>query len=451
MIKRLDQSDNAVAEVVGYSLLLGIIIVSIGICSVLAVPLINDAKEAAYLKNMEQGFTVLDSKASLAAIGKHPAQIVQMYSQAGDITVDDRTFSRISLVFENRTGSCTIYNESLGTIQYQLGENTIAYEGGGVFRKHPGQGDPIMITPPEFHYNGETLTLPIIRINSNQSVGGAGVVSLNLVSSNNPTVLFPDPDKNLEFSNPLVSDKTIKMYIKSDYYKAWAKYIQERTEASVTTNDAAKEVRVALNSKPLDHDQDLEPPIDVFGFNLENESALHNFSFTLPNGTSDLDMKMFTSPTKTESYFSFDVKKAGGLGTGGVTITLEYHALGKTEEWQYDVQSLKDADDNFNINLLNTSVSTTYKSSDSSWTWENETSPWNKTFSMNDAGPDGKKLMQHYLSLVGPTFSFYSSTEPNEWKGFDESASSYTLYYEVVPPRITYLHIVEHKIQANVA
>ncbi|MCD4842663.1 MAG: hypothetical protein K8R08_11810 [Methanosarcinales archaeon] len=448
MGKRLEHSQDAVSEVVGYTLLLGIIVVAIGIISMTALPVIQDAKEKAYLKNMEQGFTVLDSKASLVSIGKQPTQIVQMYTQAGGITVNDSSLSRIKVSFTNGTTTYVVYDESMGTIQYQLGDNKIAYEGGGVFRKYPGEGDPVIITPPEFHYNGETLTLPIIRINSNQSVGGTGVVTLRLVSEQTPNVLFPNPDDNPEYTNPLLLGKQINVVIKSDYYKAWAKYIEERTEAAVTTNDATKETTVSLNAKPNDQTIDLSPPIDVYGFNVDNESALHNFNFTLPDGTSNLDMRMMTSPTKTEPYFSFDLKKSGGLATGGVTITLEYHASGKKEEWLYDVQPLKDDDSNFNVNLLNDS-GTIYKSADSSWTWENETSPWNKTFSINDAGPNGNKLMQHYLSLVGPTFSFYPDSSPH-WNGFNESETTYVLHYEVMPPRITYLHIVEHKMQVNV-
>jgi hypothetical protein len=446
MKKRFEHSEDAVSEVVGYTLLLGIIVLAIGIISFTALPIIQDSKEQAYLKNVEQGFTVLDSRASLTSLGKQPTQIVQMYTQAGSITVDDTSFSHITITFTNGTTRLVVYNESLGTIQYQLGDNKIAYEGGGVFRKYPGEGDPVLITPPEFHYNGETLTLPIIKINSNQSVGGTGVVTLRLVSDQTPYVVFPNPDHNPEFINPLLLGKQVNVIIKSDYYKTWAEYIEERTDAWATTNDDTKETTVTLNIKPNDQTRKLDPPIGVYGYNVDNESALHNLNFTLPEGTSDLKMRMMTSPTKTEPYFSFFIEKSGGMGTGGVTITLEYHASGKIERWEYDVQSLKDADDNFNVNLLNDS-GTAYKSSDDSWTWENETSPWNKTFDSGDPGPDGNKLMQHYLSLVGPTFSFYPDSSPY-WNGFNASTTTYVLYYDVMPPRITYLHIVEHRIQS---
>ena len=446
MGKRLKHSEDAVSEVVGYTLLLGIIVMAIGIISVTALPIIQDAKEKAYLKNVEQGFTVLDSKVSLVSLGKQPTQIVQMYTQAGGITVNDTGFSHMKVTFTNGTTTYVVYDGSIGNIQYQLGNNKIAYEGGGVFRKYPGEGDPVIITPPEFHYNGETLTLPIIRINSNQSFSGTGVVTLRLVSEHTPNVLFPNPP---EYTNPLLLGKQVNVVIKSDYYKAWAKYIEERTEATVTTNDATKEATITLNAKPNDQTLNLNPPIDVYGFNVDDESALHDFSFVLPkDGTAaNFNMKMYTSTT--EPYFSIEMKKSGGLGVGGVSIYLEYHDGGAAEIWDYTVQALLDADGNYVIDILNASSGTVLgPSSDDTWTWANETPPWNQTFHKGDAGPDGQKLMQHYLSLVGPTFSFYPASSPY-WDGFEQDGSTYVLYYEVMPPRITYLHIVEHKIQAN--
>jgi len=122
MVKCLEHSQDAVSEVVGYTLLLGIIVIAVGIISMTAFPVILDAKEKACLKNMEQGFTVLDSKASLASIGKQPTQIVQMYTQAGSITVNDSSLSRIKVTFTNGPTTYVVYDESMGTIQYQLGE-----------------------------------------------------------------------------------------------------------------------------------------------------------------------------------------------------------------------------------------------------------------------------------------------------------------------------------------
>lgn len=451
MGKRLEHSQDAVSEVVGYTLLLGIIVLGIGIISLTALPIIQDAKEQAYLKNVEQGFTVLDSKASLASIGKQPTQIVQMYTQAGDITVNDSGLSRIKVTFTNGTATYVVYNESMGTIQYQLGDNKIAYEGGGVFRKYPGEGDPVMITPPEFHYNGETLTLPIIRINSNQSVGGTGVVTLRLVSEQTPNVLFPNPDDNPEYTNPLLLGKQVNVVIKSDYYKAWAKYIKERTEASALTNDVTKEVKVILNTKPNDQEQDLDFPIDVYGFDTVNDSALQNFSFSL-NATEDgFSSFHLTLQTDTDPPFIIEMEKCGGLGPGGVTVFFRYGNFPIQEEWMTNVTWIYESGE-WIFDFIEVFDTAEYVGNDDSWTWDDEDPPYNRTYIKQDTTdlPSVQKIVQHYMQEVGPTFSFEDVTLQGPEKGYYIDNSSFVLYYEVVPPSITYLHIVEHKIQSNI-
>lgn len=448
MANRLIDSREAVSEVVGYILLLGVIVSAVGLISVLAFPIIEDAKEDAYLKNVEQGFTVLDSKISLVALGKSPTQLIQMYSTKGDITVYNQSTSHITVSFSKLNNSYEIYNQSLGTVQYQLGENKIAYEGGGVFRKYPGKGDPVTITPPEFHYNGETLTLPIIKVDGNQSIGGSGIINLYLVSNNTPHVLYPDPDFNSNYTNPLTVGNTISVVINSDYYMAWANYIEERTEAEVTTNSAAKEVRVKLNAKPSEYDQEYEPPIDVFGFNTDNASALKNFSMVFANGSSNFKSFWTTSPSSTEPYFKFETDKSGGMGTDGVSMELKYYDKGEAEIWKWDVQALKDADNNFDVNFINNNGSITYTSNDDSWTWVNETNcsgVYHKLDTFNSSC-GGQKILQHYMSLVGPTFSF----TPVVTAGFNPDNSTFFLYYDVMPPRITFLHVVEHKMEVKV-
>jgi hypothetical protein len=447
MKRELRTAENAQSEVIGYSLLLGILVVGIGIVIVLAAPIIQDSKNEAYLKNVEQGFTVLDSKISLVSLGKSPSQLVQIYTQAGNIVVDNENLSRMTVFLSKDSVEYELYNESLGTIQYQLGEDKVAYEGGGVFRKYPGDSDPVMITPPEFHFNGETLTLPIIRVNSNTSIGGSGVISMYF-RSNNSQVIFP---KDPEFVNPLEFGKTVKVVIKSDYYKAWEKYIEERTEFLALSNNATKEVTVILNTKPNNESQDVDYPIDVYGLNTVNDSALIDFSFSLDSTEVGFAQFHLTLQTDTDPPFIIEMEKSGGLGPGGVTVFFRYGNFPEMEEWMTNVTWIYD-DGTWNFNFIDTFDTAEYVGNDESWTWDDEDSPYNKTYIKQDDTdlPPVWKVVQHYMQEVGPTFSFEDVSSQPE-KGYYIENSSFVLHYEVMPPRITYLHIVEHEIQATLA
>ncbi|HUV83104.1 MAG TPA: hypothetical protein VMW53_08540 [archaeon] len=453
MKKQMRHAENAQSEVVGYSLLLGVLVIGVGIVILLAAPIIQESKNDAYLKNVEQGFTVLDSKVSMVGLGNSPSQLVQIYTQAGEIVIDDDTYSRISVIFYNWSDPIEVYNSSMGTVEYTLGQDKIAYEGGGTFRKYPGDDNVIMITPPEFHYNGETLTLPIIKINSNQSIGGSGVVNLYFQSDNTPNVLFPNRSENPEFKNPLLIGKQVEVVIKSDYYRAWAKYIEERTDAQVSTyGENKKEVHVLLNARPNDQAQDLNPPMEVYGFNTTNESALKQFNITIGDVKNNLNMDFTTSTSKTLPYLTFNTKKEGGLGLAGITIELNYYDTSGVETWNWDVQGIKidigGEDYSVEADYLDDYDGIDYSSGNPSWTWINETPPYNTIYNSGDSGPNGRKIFQHYMSLVSPNFNFYPG---DKFDGFDVDESSYVLFYDVNPPHITYLHIVEHKIQATLA
>ena len=57
---------------------------------------------------------------------------------------------------------------ALGSVVSESGDSEIAYQSGGVWRR--SGDDSRMVSPPEFHYRGRTLTLPVIAVNGD----GAG-------------------------------------------------------------------------------------------------------------------------------------------------------------------------------------------------------------------------------------------------------------------------------------
>jgi len=205
-----------------------------------------------------------------------------------------------------------------------------------------------------------------------------------------------------------------------------------------------------LNAKPNDEWQDLEVPIDVYGFNVSNEYGLHNFSMILADGDSNMRMFLKTSETLTEPYFTLLAQRSGGLGPSGVVIELVYHD-GNIETWEWDVAAMKDDEDNFNVDFLSNNGTIRYRTGQPSWTWDNE-NICNETYDNSNNSEftcGAQKLVQHYMSLVGPTFTFYPGEHPH-FTGFDPDNSSYIFYYNVLPPRITFMHIVEHKMEVKV-
>jgi len=438
-------SDDAVSEVLGYILIFGMIVTMVSLIFTVAIPSIEDAQASAYLKSIERGITVFDSKASIVALGESPAQTVNIDSKGGIFGVNESA-SHITVVMGDTDKK--IFDDTLGTLTYVLGGIVIAYEGGGVWMKYP-KGDAIMLSPPEFHYNGETLTLPIIRLLGNEATSGTGTVQFK-VTKDNSTIRFPNSTINTLFINPVAGSKDILITITSDYYKAWAKYMEERTEVhGITTNDTRREVSASLNIKTSDNAYELTNNLNVYDMDNTMPNPITNFKLNLTEDQSGpahaLRVKFITDIAINPQLTIETVWRSG------YKIIITYNDNGFIEEWETDMP----ADlSNMEFDLLSNDFATLKKPSAD----PKQTLSWGNNQSAYDAGVDyiGSEInpttlnnvTQHYMSIMPAPFEF--EVLQNNGK-VDLSISSVVLNYAVAPPGLTYLHIVEHNITVGIS
>lgn len=240
--------NRADAEVVGHVIVLGITILGVGMITLYGIPAISSLQDMANLKNAEQAFTVLDSRASRSALGEAPRQITDFALGGGYISIIPNSSSDPSyILIEIRNSSSLISSVSIpmGKIVYKLGDREVAYEGGGVWSKYPSAS--IMLSPPEFHYNGETLTLPVVNITGNSSMGGKGTVALNIEKKGNPLLIYPNATNN----NPIPENATyVNITINSTYYDAWASYFRSIPLTNIYSDPIKKNVTVKLQNPP---------------------------------------------------------------------------------------------------------------------------------------------------------------------------------------------------------
>jgi len=132
-----------------------------------------------------------------------------------------------------------VMNQTLGSVVYRNGDTTIAFQGGGVW-KRTGSAGSSMVSPPEFHYRSETLTLPLIVVDGHRPLTG----KIMLTSGAAPEPKYPvsgDPNR----ANPLTSGQ-VAITIHSRYYDAWGRFFEDRTGGQVTTNPAAETVTITF-------------------------------------------------------------------------------------------------------------------------------------------------------------------------------------------------------------
>ena len=241
----MNRPDRAQSEVIGVVLLLGLTITAVGITVGLGSTALADVQSSADVQRIEGTMTELDSKASLVAHGGSTSQRVRLDpGRSADVRVDDDAgVMRIEVEAENETGELetTTRNVTLGAVVYERGDDRVAYQGGGVWRSN-GDG-AWMVSPPEFHYRGDTLTLPLVTIGGgNERLGDAAVVTGD---AGHPEGLFPAEG----VSNPLLGGN-VTITVESEYAEAWGRFFESRTQANVT-QVSPTEVRVALRTETV--------------------------------------------------------------------------------------------------------------------------------------------------------------------------------------------------------
>jgi hypothetical protein len=212
------------SEVIAVVLLLGLSIAGATGIVLLGTAALDDARGEATDGAAEHSMTQLDSKASLVAHGGSDAQRVRLTgADRADRTVDPSA-GRINVTVRNTTTGEVrevLLDRPLGAVVYEHRNTTITYQGGGVWAGKDNASR--MVSAPEFHYRGNTLTLPLIVV-----AGGTGGDDVRIRQVGDTDPVYPDATATPPLSNPLGDDRVV-VEVQSDYYPAWGRFFDERT------------------------------------------------------------------------------------------------------------------------------------------------------------------------------------------------------------------------------
>jgi hypothetical protein len=489
VVKNLLRSEKAVSAVVGVMIILALTITSTSVILLYSAPSMKNMQDMANAQRAEQAFTVFDSRTSKVALGESPSQTTSFSIMDGSVNVngDDSSYENSQMVivcaqlseepwysnFNNNKlkwnswephesqPNITVFRSYMGSITYTQGDRIIGYEGGGVWSKYP-TGKAVMISPPEFHYNGETLTLPIMKINGDEVFSGRTDVAVTVSSDNMPVVLYPDPSSTKKV-NPLSSDKVL-IYIKSEFYTAWADYANSLTYASATTDDANQTAIVELEVLPEMGKDQLKQTFKIGTLNDTNPAPMYDFTFNLEAKSSQgLNPNNYqitaTSGTKTLTY---TLQKSGGADQLELGIIYKDTAMGGgTETWQgatvFPVSGSKE-DSSATVDLLSTSINMVYtnkKYADFSWGPVSPVSIPPDIHIKHDNANKTQSLYhvsQHYLKLLTMDGSvIFNIQSPGHSDPVDYSESTLTLLYDGMPGSITYLHVSRNDLAVTLS
>jgi len=236
-------TERAQTETVGFILIIGFVIVgSLAVVGLGAIA-VSDTEEQLTEDRAEKALTQFDSKAALVALGEsgsHEASFGTGATDRGRLSVaEDRGWMNVSITDRSTDQTKTVMNITLGAVVYQGDDSELAYQGGGVWRRDPQGGQ--MLSPPEFHYRGETLTLPAVTVSGDTVLND----DVTIQRVGRPTQRYPNASAAL--LNP-VRNSAITITVGSAFYRGWGQYFLERTEGGVTIDETNETASLTLSS-----------------------------------------------------------------------------------------------------------------------------------------------------------------------------------------------------------
>lgn len=205
---------------------------------------LGESQDLTRIEAATQSMSELDSQASIVALDDNTnSKTIKLgFSNNEDISVKNTGRIKIEAINEtDGTVEQVIVDKQIGTVVYsqQGTQNTVAYQGGGVWRGY-GNEATRMVSPPEIHYRGSTLTMPLMVISSpsSQTTSGVDSVTATKVSS---TAKFPTNTKK----NP-IEEGQIRITVTSDYYRGWGEFFENRMNGGVTVTPEEKNAAIML-------------------------------------------------------------------------------------------------------------------------------------------------------------------------------------------------------------
>jgi hypothetical protein len=241
-------TDRAVSEAVGYVMLIVLVVSVTGSIVVFAGGLVGDLTGELESDRAEKSLQQLNSDASVVALGNAETGQSELPGSDGGSYKIIEDAGRVNISATNVTsGDVTVLRDtSLGSVVYQNGDNEVAYQGGGVWRKaHTGSN---MVSPPEFSYRDGTLTFPIIKV-----TGSPRISNTVTISDQSSTGVFPNQSLagtgDIDGGNP-IRGHNLTVTIQSEYYRGWGEYFEQRTDTVPTFNHDENTVTATLVPPP---------------------------------------------------------------------------------------------------------------------------------------------------------------------------------------------------------
>ncbi len=228
-MKNLTISETAVSEALGFILTLGILLMASGIVYFGGFSILQNSMDASHFQEMEESFMLLGQNMNEVAYERAPIRTTELKIFHGSMSTQHDSHMRVVVNGTN----VTYY---MGSVEYYLDDQVIAYENGGIWTKYKND-ETIMRSKPNINHANITV-IPIVELLGSYSKGGEGTVRIRASHSDSSSIYFIN---STGFNATVI--------ITSNYYKGWESYLKDDVGAKdIVVNDSNRTVTANLTA-----------------------------------------------------------------------------------------------------------------------------------------------------------------------------------------------------------
>jgi hypothetical protein len=248
------RSEDAVSEMVDFSIILSIMLLATGIIVVAGTPMLENTQRMQHTENIRQGFEVLALNMNKVVQGNAPSQSVEMKMYGGSLSVaGDENYIGIDLrVWNPSTNAFEVqphFGSTVKNIEDAFQDTTISYENTGVWAKY-GNGQSVMVSEPRFTYANNVLVIPIAKIDGIASLSGSGLVRVTADSG------ASESGRTGKEVSTYENVSQVNITVTSDYFEAWGRYLNESLQMPI--------VMIDTDNKTINASKEYFSNIDVY-------------------------------------------------------------------------------------------------------------------------------------------------------------------------------------------
>jgi len=203
--------DRSVSEVLGYIIIFGLVITSVGIVLVSGTGSLEDVRDFEQASNAERAFDVVGD--NMAAIYERNAP-----SRSTEIDLGDSEIYYGDPITINVTVNGEEFVRDIRPVVLRVGDGTsLVYEGGAMFREE--RDDGVVLRGAPFLFTEDRVHAPIIQTTA-PAVESAGSTTILLRGKST--------DRSVLHSETTFSE-TVNVTVESPRYELWAEYFIDET------------------------------------------------------------------------------------------------------------------------------------------------------------------------------------------------------------------------------